>query len=189
MFLTESTLSVNLTTGVITQSDPISARRTLSITLTGTGSLVDSNMRAALYRLNRNGVDGLLVATCNTFSGAVNNFLGTMSLNTSEMVAAFTNLPSVREWETLRFELLVYDASTDYYLIWDGIQAAYEYALAAGTPGSVSPITSSTTIWGNLKLEGGTLYIQNLDTGLWNPLTSRGADNQQHLELGDGANI
>lgn len=191
MLLTPSTVSINLTTGVITPSDPVSARKTLAITLTGTGSASADNQRAALYRLNRNGIDGTLVATCNTFTGSVNAFAGTMSLNTAEVVAAFTDLVAVRQYETLIFSMLIYDAADSIYTVWDDLAVAYEFALAAGTPPNVDPLSGSTTIWGNLKLSGGTLWLYNIDTGKYDPLTARGDDaaDQQHLDLGAGTTI
>jgi len=195
MFLTPSTVTINLSTGVVTPSDPVSARKTLAVTLTGTGSATVQNQRIALYRLCRNGIDGTLVATGTDlgagvqFSGPANNFIGTMSLNTAELVKAFTDMTALRQYEVGVFKVLVYDASDTIYTIFDDIAVTYEYPLAAGTPPNVSPIVSGTTIWGNMKLENGGIYLWNADTGLWNLLTSRGPDNQQHLELGDGANI
>jgi len=184
MYQTASTLTVNLTTGEIDQSQPISARASLSITLTGTGSLVAANMKAALYRLNTDGINGTLVATCDTFSGPADAFVGSMSLNTAELVAAFTSLVSIREYERLRFALLIYDATQDVYLVYDYINVAYEFALAAGTPPSVSPITSSTTIWGNFKLINGVINLQSTTDGLWYPFTAAGTGTTIHEELG-----
>lgn len=180
---TASTLSVNLTTGAITQSTPISARSSLAITLTGTGSLVAANMKAALYRLNVNGIDGTLVATCDTFSGPLNAFVGAMSLNTAELVAAFTNLEAVREYETLEFTLLIYDATQAVYTIYDHINVSYEYPLAAGTPPSVSPISVGTDTFGDLKLHAGSLYKQSPTDGLWYKWGVAGAGTQVHETL------
>jgi hypothetical protein len=185
MYQTASTVTLNLTTGAITQSDPVSARASLSITLTGTGSLVNSNIKAALYRLNRVGIDGTLVATCDTFTGPANAFVGAMSLNTAEVVAAFTDLVSLREYETCEFTLLVYDASQAVYLYVGKLDVAYEYPLAAGTPPSVSPITSSTTTWGNYKLIAGVIHIQSATDGKWYPLTLAGQDSTVHEVLGE----
>ena len=182
MLNTSNTLSINLTTGVLTPSDPISIRATLTITLTNYGSLTSSNMRAALYRLNRTtSVDGTLVATANTFT----SFVGAMSLNTTEIVASFTDCESVRQGERLRFDLLVWDITSSYYTIWDHLDCVYEAALTSDAT-AVSPIGTSTTTWGNLKLSGSTLYIYNTSDGLYYPLTSAGATTEAHLELGTG---
>ena len=186
MFQIASTASVNLTTGVITPSDPISARASLTLTLAGTGSLSAANMRTVLYRLNKNGIDVTLVATCSTFTGPANAFVGTMSLNTTELVAAFTAI-SARQYETLRFNLLVYDASESVYIVDEHLDVAYEVALAGATPGHVSPITTSTITWGNFRLSGGVIYIQNLTDGLFYPLRLAGASTQVHADIpGDG---
>jgi hypothetical protein len=185
MFQKISTLSINLTTGSLDQSDPISARASLAITLTGIGSLVAGNMKAALYRLNRNGIDGTLVATCDTFTLSAGTFVGSMSLNTAEVVAAFTDLPVVREYEKARFQILIYDSSASVYMIWEFVDLSYEYPLAAGTPPAVSPITSATTTWGNFKLIGGVINIQSTTDGLWYPLTLAGAGTTIHEQLGE----
>jgi len=185
MYQTASTVTLNLTTGAIAQSDPVSARASLSITLTGTGSLVNSNIKAALYRLNRVGIDGTLVATCDTFTGPANAFVGAMSLNTAEVVAAFTDLVSLREYETCEFTLLVYDASQAVYLYVGKLDVAYEYPLAAGTPPSVSPITSSTDTFGDMKLHAGSLYKQSPTDGLWYKWGVSGAGTQAHEILDD----
>ena len=184
MLQTQSTLSINLQTGSLDQSDPISARASLAITLSGIGSLTASNMRAALYRLNRNGIDGTLVATCNTFVLSGSTFIGAMSLNTAEVIAAFTALEAVREYEKARFDLLIYDGSQEVYMVFDHIDVSYEFPLAAGTPPSVSPITSSTTVWGNMKLIGGVIHVQSTDDGEWYPLTLAGTSTTIHEVLG-----
>ena len=183
MWQTSSTLSVNLTTGAITQSDPISARASLQITLTGVGSLVAANMKAALYRFDLSN-SGTLVATCTTFTGST-SFTGVMSLNTSELIAAFTACEAVRQYEKLRFVLLIYDASQDVYTIYDHIDVSYENSLAGATPGSVSPIASSTTVWGNFKLISGVINIQSVTDGKWYPLTVAGADTTVHGVVGE----
>lgn len=185
MFQKASTLSINLTTGSLDQSDPISARASLAITLTGIGSLVAGNMKAALYRLNRNGVDGTLVATCDTFTLSAGTFVGSMSLNTSEVVAAFTDLPVVREYEKARFQILIYDSSASVYMVWDFVDVSYEYPLAAGTPPAVSPITSSTDTFGDIKLHLGSLYKYNATDGLWYKWTIAGVGNVVHEVLDD----
>jgi hypothetical protein len=188
MFLTASTATINLSTGVIAQSDPVSARKTLALTLTNVGDKNVDNIRAALYRLNRNGVDGTLVATCNTFTLSGTSFVGSMNLNTTEVVTAYTNLVSPRQYETLRFDLLVWDASDNVYIIWDGLNVAFEVAVTDGST-NVSPIDTSTVIWGTLKLSDGVIYLFNPDTGLYNKLTAKGANEVQHLELGEGEAI
>jgi len=185
MLQTSSTLTANLTTGVLTPSDPISARASLALTLSGIGSLSASNMRAALYRLSRNGIDGDLVGTCNAFTLSGSTFVGTMSLNTTELVAAYTNLPSVREYETLRFHLLVWDTTATVYTLWDYLDVAYEYALTSDAS-SVSPISTTTETWGNLKLSGGVIHLYNITTGKYCELRAEGEDDVQHMLLGDG---
>lgn len=194
MLLTPSTVTINLSTGVITQSDPVSARRTLAITLTGTGNANVQNQRIALYRLCKSGIDGTLVATGTDlgagvqFTGPANNFVGTMSLNTAELVKAFTDMTALRQYEVGIFRVLVYDASDTVYTIFDDLAVTYEFPLAAGTPPNVSPIVSGTEIWGNLKLQNGGIYLWNVDTGKYDLLTARGDDSvdQQHIDLGPG---
>jgi hypothetical protein len=189
MLLTPSTVSINLSTGVVTPSDPVSARRTLAITLTGTGAASSDNQKAALFRRCVNGLDGTLCATCDTFTGGVDAFVGTMSLNTQQVVAAFTDLVALKRYETLRFDLVIWDAQDAIYTVWDDLNVAYEFPLSSDTPPAVSPITSSTTIWGQLKLESGSLYLRNAETGKYNLLQARGADDGQHLDLGPGVVI
>jgi hypothetical protein len=180
-----STASVSLVTGYVTQSDPVSARATLQLTLNGAGTEVAANMRAALYRLNRAGVDGALVATCNTFAGASAAMLGSMSLNTTELVTAFTNLKAPRQYEQLRFDLLVYDASPGVlvYTFWGSLNVAYEIGLAA--TGSVNPITGTTTSWGNLKVSGGVVYLLSAADGLYYPVTGAGSGTTIHPVYGE----
>lgn len=185
MLQTASTLAVDLTTGELNQSDPISARSSVAITLTGVGSLSAANMKAALYRLNRNGIDGTLVATCNTFVLSSSTFIGTMSLNTAEVIAAFTALEQVREYEKAVFTLLVYDASQAVYMVYDTIDVSYEFPLASGTPPAVTPITSSTTQWGNFRLINGIISIQSVDDGEYYPLTVGGSDATVHGVIGE----
>jgi hypothetical protein len=175
-----NTLSVNLTTGVITPSDPISARASVTLTLTGTGSLTSSNMRAALYRLNRSGVDGTLCATCSSFTA----FVGALSLNTTELLAAFTDCEAIRQGEKLRFNLLIWDASQSVYMIWDFMLVAYETAVLS-TAVNVSPISTGTTLWGNLKLISGVIHLQSTTDNEWYPLTAVGQDATVHPQLGE----
>jgi hypothetical protein len=185
MLSTASSATVSLVNGVVVQSDPVSARANLQLTLSGAGSETAANMRAALYRLNFSGVDGTLVATCNTFTGAAAAMLGSMSLNTTELVAAFTNLHAPRQYESLKFDLLVYDASpgTLMYTFWGSLNVAYEVGLAA--TGSVNPITGTTDTFGNLKVSGGMVYIQSVDDGLWYPVTGAGAGSTIHPVYGE----
>jgi hypothetical protein len=136
-------------------------------------------MRAALYRLNRSGVDGTLVATCNTFT----SFVGSMSLNTTEMLAAYTDLEKVRQYEKLRFDLLVWDASASVYMIWDHLDVIWEEALSSSAT-NVSPISTGTTLWGNLKLIDGVIHLQSTTDSEWYPFTAAGADTTVHPELG-----
>lgn len=185
MLQTQAALTVNLTTGVLTPSDPISARKALAITLSGTQSLTAGNMRAALYRLNEDGVSGTLVATCSTFTGPADAFVGSMSLNTYEVIKSFLDIGDVREYQTLRFDLLIYDASQAIYMVWDHINVAYEFALAGATPGNVSPITSGTEAWGNFKLISGTIHLQSTSDGEFYPLTAAGSDATIHPVMGE----
>lgn len=182
MLNTTNSLSVDLTTGILTPSDPLSIRASVTMTLTNYGALSTGNMKAALYRLNRTGVDGTLVASCNTFTA----WVGALSLNTTEIVASFTDCQAIRQGEKLRFDLLVWDSTSNRYMVWDHLDCAYETALASDSS-AVSPIGVSTTTWGNLKISGGTIYIYNSSDGLYYPLTSAGASTQAHLELGTGA--
>jgi hypothetical protein len=178
-------LSVNLTTGVITQSDIVSARSSLPVTLTGTGSLVNTNMRMALYRRLLSGVDGTLVATCSSFTGPLDAFSGSLNLNTDEVVSAFTDLQSVRQGEKLAFDMLIYDNSQDVYMVWDKLNVSYEHDLVAGTPGSVTPITSGTAVWGDIRLYAGSLYKYSITDGLWYKWYGAGAGTTIHEELSE----
>jgi hypothetical protein len=85
--------------------------------------------------------------------------------------------------------MLLYDAADSVYTVWGDLPVAYEFALAAGTPPNVDPLSGGTTIWGNLKLEGGTLWLYNVDTGKYCALTARGEDDGQHLDLGPNQTI
>ena len=183
MLPTTPTLSVNLTTGLVSQSDPIPVRNTTQVTLTGTGSFVNTNMRLALYRLSNDLASGTLCATCSSFTGAVNAFTGSLNLNTSEMVTAFSNLEMVRQAEKLRFELFIYDNTTDYYTIWDSINVSYEHALVAGTPAAVTPITTGSLVWGDIRLYAGSLYKYSVTDGLWYKWIGAGAGTQIHEEF------
>jgi hypothetical protein len=111
-----------------------------------------------------------------------------MSLNTTEVVAAFTDLAAVRQYETCQFDLLVWDTTNNIYTIWDHLNVAYEFALTSDAS-SVSPIDAGTTTWGNLRSYGGNIYVYNVETGLWNKLTAAGIDDQQHMLLDNGASI
>lgn len=180
MLNTTNTLTANLTTGALTPSAVVSARASLAITLTGTGSLTTGNMRAALYRLNRSGIDGTIVATCNTFTA----FVGAMTLNTTELVAAFTDLEAVRQGEIARFDLLIWDASNSLYMVWDHLDVSYEFPLVAGTS-NVSPISTGTTLWGNFRLINGVVSILSLTDNKYYPLTLAGQDTTVHEVLGE----
>jgi len=110
-----------------------------------------------------------------------------MSLNTTELVAAFTAIEAVRQYEKLRFDLLIWDASASVYTIFDHLDVSYEFALSAAAAASVTPITGTTDTWGNLKLSGGTIYVLNLTDGEYYPLRLAGADDQVHVDVpGDG---
>ena len=186
MLQTASTLSIDLVSGSLDQSDPISAKANLAITLTSPGSLTASNIKAALYRLNRNGVDGTLVATCNSFNLSSGALVGSMSLNTQELVTAFTNFEALRQYEKATFTILVYDASQNVYLVFTNIDLSWENSLASGTPPSVSPITSGTTSWGNFKLlAGGVIGIQSTDDGEYYQLTVGGVGQTVHGVIGE----
>jgi hypothetical protein len=187
MLTVAQTASVNLATGVVTQGD-LSARANLQLTLVGVGTETVANYRAALYRLNANGVEGTLAATCNSFSGLATAMLGSMSLNTTELVSAFTDLQTVRQGEQLKFELLVWDASPGVLVfnVWSSLYVGYEFALAGVVTASVNPITGTTVSWGNLKIQAGQIYVLNTTTGEYDPLTAAGVDGQQHLDVGDG---
>ena len=101
------------------------------------------------------------------------------------MLAAFTAMEAVRQWEKAAFEVLIYDASTDQYMVWDKIHVSYDLSLAAATPPSVSPLTSSTTVWGNLKLISGIIHRQSVSDGAWYPLTRAGSDATVHEVIGE----
>ena len=179
-----STLSVNLTTGVVTQSDPILIRDSCAVTLTGTGSHVNSNMKLALYRWLKS--TGTLVGTVNTFTGALDNFGGSLNLNVTPIITVFeTNLHGIRQFEKADFDLYIYDASQTFYLVQEKISVSYQNALGTGTPGSVDPITAATTSWGDLKLYGGSLYKYNVTDGLYYKWTAAGAGSQAHDVLDD----
>lgn len=183
MLQTSSTITVNLTTGAKTPSVPIAARSSLAITLTGIGSLVAANIKSALYRFSPFLSTGTLVATCDSFTLSGSTFVGAMSLNTAELVAAFTDLPTVRQYQPLRFWLLIYDSSASVYIVVDNIDVSYEYPLVAGTPPAVSPITSSTTVFGNLKLISGVVNIWDVTDSQWHPITASGAGSEIHINL------
>ena len=185
MLQTQSTVTVNLQTGSLSQSDPISARSSLGITLVGIGSLSAINMKAALYRLNTAGIDGTLVATCDSFSMSSGTFVGSMDLNTAEVIQAFTDMEAIRQYEKATFQIIVYDASQAVYMVCDDIAVSYEYPLVAGTPPSVSPITSGSTTWGNMKLIGGVIHVLSSTDGLYYPLTLAGTGATIHEVLGE----
>lgn len=186
MLATSGSVSIDLTLGLVTITGIVSARSTITVTLTGTQLLTNSNMRLALYRLNRNGVDGTLVATCQTFTGAANAFVGSLSLNTAEVVAAFTDMKVVRQGEMARFDLIIYDASQSLvFMVWDHLEVAYENVLVAATPSNVTPISAGTTTWGNFKLINGVLHVLSTDDGEYYPLTFAGTDGTIHEVIGE----
>jgi hypothetical protein len=176
--------SVDLATGYVVQTD-VSARNTVSVLLSGTGSLVNTNMRMALFRLNRSGVDGTLCASCSSFTGPVNAFAGSLNLNTAEVVASFTDLKAVRQQETIRFDILVYDNTSPIYTVWSSLNVSYEFPLASGTPPAVTPITAGTLVWGSLRLHAGSLYKYNETSGLWAKWSVSGASPTAHEVLDD----
>ena len=176
-----STLSIDLVTGVITQSDPLLARDSCTVTLTTPGSHAATNMKLALYRWL--GDLGTLVGAVNTFTGST-SYSGSLDTNVEELIAVFTDdIVSVRQFERLDFDVLVYDSTVDYYLVEGTVTVAYQEALAAGTPGTVTPITSGTGTWGNLKLHAGTIYIQSVTDGLWYPIGAAGAGDEVSYTL------
>jgi len=183
MLLDESTLEINLTTGAMTASDVIAARTSLSLKLTGTQSLVNSNIKAALYRFDPNTSSGTLVATCDSFTGGQDDFVGTMDLNTQQVVDAFEALEALRQNELATFYVLVYDATQNTYIIFDTIDLSWEFPLVAGTPGSVSPISVGTDTLGDLKLHNGSLYKHSATDGLWYQWTVVGAGATIHEHL------
>lgn len=168
MLATTQTLSVNLVTGVVTQTN-LSARNTLNLTLVGSGSETAANMRAGLYRRQTNGTDGTLVASCSTFAGPSSAMVGSLSLNTTELMAAFAALQSVRQGEKMRLDFLVWDASPGVlaWNIWDHVLVMYENDLSGATTGTVNPITGTTTSWGSFKIYNGKTYLQSVEDGLW----------------------
>jgi hypothetical protein len=182
MLNSAQSISVDLATGYVVQTD-VSARNSIAVTLTATGTLVNTNLRMALFRLNREGVDGTLCASCSSFTGPVNAFVGSLDLNTAEVVAAFTALKAVRQQETIRFDLLVYDNTNPIYTVWSSLNVSYEFPLAAGTPASVTPITAGTLVWGDLRLYAGSLYKYSATDGLWYKWSGAGAGSTVHEVL------
>ena len=180
MPLSPSTITVNVTTRRVLQSDPVYSRDANCIlTLTDFGGLSVANFRAALYR------GDTLVATCSTFVLSSGDAVGTLSLNTAELVAVFTPVSGLRAFECFDFILYVYDASQADYLFRGVVAVTYDMPLNAGTPPAVSPITSSTTIFGNLKLINGVVHVLSTDDGEWYPFTAAGSDQTIHPVLGE----
>jgi len=179
MLISTPAFSVNLTTGAISQNY-IPIKATAQVSLLGTGTKVNSNMRLALYRLSE--TKGTICATCNTFN---ESFVGSLDLNTQEMVDAYNAIESARQGELLEFILLVYDNAQSIFTIFDHINVGFESWLVPGTPPAVSPITTETLVFGSLRLYLGDLYKYNPDDGLWHKWTLAGTGIYVHEEISD----
>lgn len=172
-----NTLSINLTTGRITASDPLAIRKTAVVTLTGTGSYVNTNMRLAVMW------KGAVVAQCSTFTGPADAFVGSLDLNTVEMVAVMTT-GKARDYEKKVCQLVVYDASTIGFVVNDRVDLRNTPARDTDVlPGNVTPITTGTLVWGNLMLKDGVSRMYNPTTGHWHKYTMEGSGAEIHYVL------
>lgn len=172
-----STLTIDLTSRVVTQSFPVSVRENLALTLTNVGSTLASNARAAMLRKTT------ICATCVTFTGS-STLTGTMSLNTEEMLDVFDD---ARPYGQRRFDIYIYDASGTGFLVKDAVEVENsELRDDDDFPGNVTPISAETTVWGNLRLHNGKLYLYSIGDGLWYPIQGDGTGEGVHIELDGG---
>jgi hypothetical protein len=172
--LQTSTLTVDLTNRYVLQSDPVALRDTVQVTLQNVGSLSAGNMRLAAYR------GATICATCQSFSVSGSGFLGALDLNTAEMVDVFDR-DAVTPHERLAFKLFVYDGSSTFYMIDDEFAVENQGALGVDTPPDVTPITPSTTVFGDLRLYSGSLYQISTTDGLWYKVTLAGSGATVHF--------
>jgi len=181
MPLQQGALSVNLTTKRITISTELYLYNLVGLTLTGTGATVNTNCRAAVMR------KGVLVATCDSFAGPGDAFVGDLSLNTLQAKAQFTGC---RDWEQRDFDFIIYDASVSGYLINDKIPIINAPLRDDDVlPGNVDPITSGTTVWGVFRVVDGVTYVYSRADGKWYPFIGDGAGDQVHLNVDGGGGI
>lgn len=172
-----STIAVDLTLREVTQSFPVSVRESVALTLTSVGASVNSNMRAVLLRKDT------ICATCETFTGS-GTFAGTLDLNTEEMVDVFDG---AKPYAQRRFDVFVYDASGTGFLVKRAVDIENSELRDDDTfPGNVTPISAATTVWGNLRLRNGILYLYSADDGKWYPFTGGGSGETVHIDLDGG---
>ena len=183
-----STITVNIATRRVVQSDPVWARDVACVlNLTNYGSVTASNMRAALYRVGVTDPVATAPVAPATFVVTDGVASAVLSTETVELIAVFTAHTGLRSYEQLDFKLLVYDAadSLGQYLFMGDITIQNNPALLPGTPPHVVPITPGTTIFGNIEVIGGIAGMRSTTDGEWYPLTLAGSGQTTHLVTGE----
>jgi hypothetical protein len=156
-------------------------RQEVSVTMNGHAYASPENLILLGYK------GKTLVCQASNFAGSASVANDVIDLNTTELARFMT---SVRVNAVRTIELRLWIDTTVPELMamgsWD-IRGIDDYE--AYDSASVTPLSGSTLIWGNLAMVGGKTYLKNSEDGLWYPIDLSGTGGTVHYGIDETGGI